>query len=354
MDFNALITTFSANLPSASSFLAQTIVSAFISAMFSNRSDKNVVIYNSQVDFLNQTISQLHEKNALTATEYLKCKNLADIAKLADEARANYNAKVFDDPSYSWSRPEYDFDWFWRFFERAGYASNDDMKKLWAAVLNGEIDHSGQFSYKAIETLFHMGPIEARVFKEMAQYSINTPYGECLLPSSEELYDGYDVTSPCAVDGESDIYGILAAAYGITTEKIMYLDEYGLVSSMLNVSSFTITHDPIVLSNDHYAMEIRLKETSNLESLEFVVTGHRFSSVARQLFAVIDDNTSLSCFLDYARLIERRYSEVAVNVFKIVNIDKNEIVIDDSIDYLHDLRDGVSTRLDSLGDFTIA
>lgn len=351
MEFNELITAFSSYVPATSSFLAQTIVSAFISAMFSHRSDKKIAIHEAKVDFLNQIISDLHRDNVITATEYLKCKNLADIAKLADEGREKKQERTFNGTFDDEDCPIYDFDWFWRFFERAGYASSEDMKKLWASVLNEQIDHSGQFSYKAIETLFHMSPIEARVFKEMAQYSFNTPYGECLLPSSEELYDNYDVTSPCVVDGQSDIYSVLAAAYGITNEKIMYLDEYGLLSSMLNVSSFSVTHDPIFITNDYYAIAIHLKETSDLESLEFEVCGHRFSSVARQLFAVLEDEPSLSCFLDYARLIERRYPELQIKVYKIISVDRDELVLEDSIDYLHDPSSDANTRLQTLGQF---
>ena len=350
MDFNALITTYSSYVPATSSFLAQTIVSAFISAMFSNKSDRKVTIYQAKVDFLNQIISDLYRDNIITATEYLKCKNLADIAKLADagrEKQRNASGRTVEAEESA----TYDFDWFWRFFERAGYASNEDMKKLWASVLNEEITHSGQFSYKAIETLFHMSPVEARVFQEMAQYSFNTPYGECILPSSEELYDDYDVTSPCVVDGQSDIHAVLAAAYGITNEKIMYLDEYGLLSSMLTVSSFSITRDPIVITNDYYVMEISLKDSYEYESLEIEISGHRFTSVARQLFAVIEDEPSLNCFLDYARLIERRYSALEVKVFKIVSIDIEGIQFDDSVDYLHDQSTERNSRLQNLGQF---
>lgn len=354
MDFNALIAAYSSCDPAAYSFLAQTIVSAFISAMFSFRSDKKVVMYQAKVDFINQMVDELKKDNAITATDYLKCKNLSDIAKLVDNARAKQSKEKPNQTSHDENQPAYDFDWFWRFFERAGYASNEDMKKLWAAVLKGEIDHSGQFSYKAIETLFHMSPIEANVFRDMAQYSFNTPFGECLLPSSEELYDNYDVTSPCVVDGKSDIYSILAAAYGITNEKIMYLDEYGLISSMVTECSFTITHDPFLITNDNYAIVIQLKDSCNLESLEFDVCGHRFSSVARQLFAVLEDEPSLNCFLDFARLIERRYSEMDIKVFEIVTIDGEEgLVVDDAIDYLHDPNYNSITRLQLIEDFDI-
>lgn len=347
VDFNELITSFS-SIQSSTSFLAQTIVSAFISAMFSKRSDKKVTVYSAKIDFLNQIIYELQRDNIVTATEYLKCRNLADIAKLADEARKKQAKTTTENATDGAQHPVYDFDWFWRFFERAGYASNEDMKKLWACVLNGEIDHSGQFSYKAIETLFHMSPVEATVFRDMAQYSFNTPFGECILPSSDELYDNYDVTSPCVVDGQSDLHAVIAAAYGITNEKIMYLDEYGLLSSMLTVSSFSVTNEPVFITNDYYAIEIRLKENSQLESFELKIQGHRFSSVARQLFAVMEDVPSLSFFLDYARLIEKRYPQIDVKVFEIVLLDRESIEIEDSIDYLHDPSSETKTRLQSL------
>lgn len=51
MEFNDLITAFSSYVPATSSFLAQTIVSAFISAIFSHRSDKKTIIHGAKVDF---------------------------------------------------------------------------------------------------------------------------------------------------------------------------------------------------------------------------------------------------------------------------------------------------------------
>ena len=348
MDFNSLIAAFSSLIPS--SFVAQTIVTAFISVMFSSRADKKAVIYEAKADFLNGLISGLLRDHALTATEYLKCKNLSDIARLADEARARSAKKASDKNTDGEEKTPYDFDWFWRFFERAGYASDEDMKKLWAAVLNEEIDHSGQFSYKAIETLFHLNKHEAELFEDMSQYSIVTQFGECILSSSGELYDNYDVTSPCVVDGESDMYAILAAAYGITNEKVMLLDEYGLLSSMLTTSSFSITHDPVCITNDHYAIVIKLKEACPLDSIEFDICGHRFSSVARQLFSVIDNERSFKFILDYARLIERRYSEMDVEVFTIVSNRNKELAVEDSIDWLHDPSCKNKTRLHFLED----
>ena len=84
-------------------------------------------------------------------------------------------------------------------------------------------------------------------------------------------------------------------------------------------------------------------------------TRQRLVDVARQLFAVLEDEPSLSFFLDYARLIERRYSEMDIKVFKVVAISEEDgLVIEDSLDYLHDPSSNSKTRLQLIGDFTIA
>lgn len=123
---------------------------------------------------------------------------------------------------------------------------------------------------------------------------------------------------------------------------------------MLTTFSFNVTHDPILITNDNYAIEISLKDGCLLDSLTFDVCGHRLSSVARQLLAVVDDKPSVDFILDYARLIEKRFSEMDVRVFSIILINKDEITIEDSIDLLHDPSSNAKTRFQSFDEFTLA
>lgn len=239
--------------PGTVPFIAQTLVSAFITAFFSYKSDKKIVFETAKATYLCGQVEELRKEGMVSETEFLKCKNLTQIAKLADKARDERKGRAKNNKTNA-GNTNYVFDWFWRFFERAGYASNEDMQKLWASVLNAEIDYGGQFSYKAIETLFVMGPHVANVFMEYSVVSFTTPYGECLVPASGELYENYDVRRPVVVEGESDIFSALAAAYSITNERTMYLDEYGLLSSMLTVCTFTISREPFFISNDCHAI----------------------------------------------------------------------------------------------------
>ena len=319
--------------PGTVPFIAQTLVSAFITAFFSYKSDKKIVFETAKATYLCGQVEELRKEGMVSETEFLKCKNLTQIAKLADKARDERKGRTKNNKTNA-GNTNYDFDWFWRFFERAGYASNEDMQKLWASVLNAEIDYGGQFSYKAIETLFVMGPHVANVFMEYSVVSFTTPYGECLVPASGELYENYDVRRPVVVEGESDIFSALAAAYSITNERTMYLDEYGLLSSMLTVCTFTISHEPFFISNDCHAIELTLKENSKLEELT-EITGHRFTSVARQLFCVIDEKPSLGFLIDFAILLQKRYSELEVHVYEVVEIGQDgSLSIEDEVDYL--------------------
>ena len=115
----------------------------------------------------------------------------------------------------------------------------------------------------------------------------------------------------------------------------MYLDEYGLISSMLTVSTFRISHDSFYISNDCYVIELKLKDNLQLEELTIEITGHRFTSVARQLFCVIDEKPSLGFLIDFAILLQKRYSELEVHVYEVVGIDQDgSLSIEDGVDYL--------------------
>lgn len=348
MDFNSLIVAITSGFPNAVSSTAEILVEAFIFAMFAKHGDKKNAAHSVKANVLEDFIAELYKDNKITGTDLVKCTNLAAIAKLADKKRAEQEASTkVHEPNASQT---YDFEWFLRFFERAGYATKEEMQNLWASVLNGEINNRGSFSYKAIETLFHMSVNEANLFDEMARYSIVTPYAECMLPCSSELYANYDTATPVIQSGHSDIYSILAAAYGINNERVQSLIESGLLSSLLTTSNFVVGHDPIYITNDQHALSLNLKSGLTYDGIEIDVCGYRFTSVARQLFGVMHTDMSLSFFLDFARLIERRYSEIEVHVYNITSIDENGFELDEEYDYLVDSQSLDYTKLQELNE----
>ena len=63
---------------------------------------------------------------------------------------------------------------------------------------------------------------------------------------------------------------------------------------------------------------------------------------------MLDDEPSVSFFLDYARLIKRRFPEIDVSVFSIASIDENGLTIEDSTDWLEEPSSKEKTRISTL------
>ena len=63
----------------------------------------------------------------------------------------------------------YDIDWYMHFFDCAGSVSNEDMQRLWAKMLAGELKSPGHFSRKTLRTLLDMDPRIASCFERAAE-----------------------------------------------------------------------------------------------------------------------------------------------------------------------------------------
>ena len=85
---------------------------------------------------LGEAADALLDSGRITYTEFWKMKNYAEIAKKADELKAEQAEKI----------PPQDFDWHTRFYEACGNISDDEMQEIWAAVLSGEIGNPGSYS----------------------------------------------------------------------------------------------------------------------------------------------------------------------------------------------------------------
>ena len=65
---------------------------------------------------------------------------------------------------------EVDHDWTARFFNDVQDVSSEEMQRLWAKVLAGEVERPGQFSLRTLDTLRNMSVREARLFAEASSY----------------------------------------------------------------------------------------------------------------------------------------------------------------------------------------
>lgn len=68
---------------------------------------------------------------------------------------------------------EPDHDWTARFFEYVQDVSEDDVRRMWARILAGEVRSPGSVSLRTLSILRNMSRLEAELFKEAMRYRID-------------------------------------------------------------------------------------------------------------------------------------------------------------------------------------
>ena len=89
---------------------------------------------------------------------------------------------------------EPDHDWAARFFSSVQDVSSEDMRRIWAQILAGEVETPGATSVRTLATLRNLAPSEARAFSRITRYRI----GNFVFPDPNTKYDGY--TLPLMVE----------------------------------------------------------------------------------------------------------------------------------------------------------
>ena len=115
-----------------------------------------------------EILDKLLNDGKISHVEYYKANNYLKVAKLADK-KAKQERRRGEQVSY-------DFDWFLRFFESASNVSNEDMQKLWATILAGEVTNPGSFSLRTLDTVYNMSQNEAMIFLEATKIIIDDSF----------------------------------------------------------------------------------------------------------------------------------------------------------------------------------
>jgi hypothetical protein len=332
-EFNSIVEIINNALPMVQSGIPA-ITGGFITAMFLRGNTRRKEFEKIKLGKINEAINDLVDSRELTLTELMKCRNLLKIAEMADEEYAKDNRKNKTE------RSTFDFDWFLRFFESAGNISNKDMQQLWAKVLNEEYKKPNSHSYRTLEKLYHLSKNEASLFKNCADFRIETPYNEVFVLSSEETFSKNDSNinlDEFIVDEASDWIQIITVAYQLSHEKLTLLAECGILSSILVTSHLSIEKgESTKLFNSTAIIDISLSEHCKYEELTFDINGFRFTDSAIQLFPIIESKPKIEFVLDVARLIEHYNPDFIVRVYEVIDIDEDGCyVYNDDYDILH-------------------
>ena len=97
--------------------------------------------------------------------EYQERKRQANISSVAREAARELGEKEV--PQH-----EPDHDWVARFFSDVQDVSSEEMRRIWAQVLAGEVETPGATSVRTLATLRNLSASEAKAFSQFARYRI--------------------------------------------------------------------------------------------------------------------------------------------------------------------------------------
>lgn len=215
MEQNLLIDLLKTSMPIVSSSISH-VVGALVTTLFLRKNTKIKEFEKIKAGKFDEVIDELLDSGKMTYLEWYKCNNFLKIAKIADEKFQK--EKCVDENKLD---TDYDFDWLVKFYEYASNISNEEMQRLWASILNGEISNPGGISISLMHALSIMRQDQAMFFCNISRFVLkdiktDEPYLLLFVSSNREAYKRSGIT-PAALK-EMEHLGLVECNF--TTEYI--------------------------------------------------------------------------------------------------------------------------------------
>lgn len=249
------------------------VVKAFFSALFPNAEINSEYIQSGDIRGF---IGALLKKNQLSHWEYYKWMErrlpIADLAYIILQSEKEKHEELDN-------KSTIDLDWLISFFEKAGEVSNEDMRRLWAKVLAGEIRKPGTFSEKSIRVLLDLDATAAYCFEHVSRFLIkNTAQPR----------------EPQFIIDTSWMHKGINSNFGICTEDLNLLTSYGILSSRMSSEfTFMAVKEPgqwdEVLSNRDERIVIKMKIKTPEDCRRFSYVKYELTPVGKELLTIMPE-----------------------------------------------------------------
>lgn len=301
MNGTEIISLIQSALPIVSSAISA-IGGAIFTAVFLRKNTSTKEFEKLKAGKMQEVADDLLESGKMTYTEYYKAGNFLSIAQKADE---EYSKMPHNDPTAA-----YDFDWFMRFYEAVGNISDEEMQRIWAKILAGEVNRPGSFSLETLDVVRNLSKQDAELFTKICKHCIQSSHKLCL-----PRYDKYLEKS------------------GITYSDILRLDEIGLINSSGFISlNLTIDNDhPASIINQGLIMFIA---ANNEKTKKCSISQYPFTRIGCEIATLIGETTSDDDFILLAKEVAKDQSlKVSVHkidsyVGNIIHYDKTDLLIE--------------------------
>ena len=200
--------------------------------------------------------------------EFQERKRIANVKSVLEEA-----ADELDDKEVADHEP--DLDWTARFFDCVQDVSSEDMQRIWANILVGEVETPGRTSLRTLSILRNMSQRDAKVFSELMKFRISD-------------------------------YMLAGFAQQVTNEpldtSLLTIVDIGLVySSMVAYPSITLSNNG-TYDSEHHGYMLRIEgppgteiNVMDLEATVLTPTGRELANFCRHE----PHSEYLSCFARY-------------------------------------------------------
>lgn len=316
MDPNTMLEIAKTGAPILQSSLSG-IVGAILGTLFLRRNTTATEFEKLRAGKFSEVTDKLLADGKMSYLELYRCNNFLKIAQFADAILSDN-----DTDSCRENQTEYDFDWFIRFFDAAGYISNQEMQQLWAQVLAGEISNHGLFSFRTLETLRNLNQREAKLFQAVSKLVLTEQTGiKFVLSMSDDA----------AVD--------INEAYGIGRQEFIILEDCGLVNSLRNDNRISLNTYPSGIWNDDIILIVKYKRSDGM-FLSYKYSCYTLTPAACQLLSVLQPTCDNDYLLKAGVELSKKYSaNLAVTAHKIIDNCLDSFKYDESVDILSDTQD---------------
>lgn len=208
---------------------------------------------------------------------------------------------------------EPDHDLMARFFNDVQDVSSEELQKLWAKVLSGEVEKPGTTSIRSLSILRNLDQNTARLFRKFCSVCVSVR-----MPDENQFID----TRVPSLNGNAAQNSL--KEYGLNFDALNILNEHGLIISdydswfdynmCIKLYSFEPTKDiwciPFSFQKRYWVL---LPTTKRAVDQKFQLTGVALTRSARELSRIVD----IESMNEYAQALE--------NFFKSHNLQMIEI-----------------------------
>ncbi len=209
--------------------------------------------------------------------EFQERKRQANIASVVRDAAAELGDKEVPDR-------EPDHDWTARFFNGVQDVSSEDMRKLWAKVLSGEVEEPGRTSLRTLDILKNLTKEDARNFRDICNFVIHD-----FVFYPDEFQTGHP---------------------NLSYSKMIFLQETGLVyhsSFLSNTIHFNKRDYSRRFMYQHWILKISSKD--NQKKIEVPVD--LLTGPGRELCRIVECTVRMDYLQIFAKFLQEKKCEIS-------------------------------------------